>query len=354
MQPSSQNPTRQIVGRDAQLAVVAAHLADLDRSRGGLVLLTGEPGIGKTRLAEEIVRLGRERGARPAWATAWQGDGAPPLWPWVQVLRQLAGSEETLAQFVAESPGASPAARFAQSEAVANVIKAETMNSPIVVVIDDLQWADSATLRVLTAVAARLRDVGCLFVGTYRSDELSVEHAAELARVGVTLAVPPLSADAAAELLTIAVGSTVSAVARGAIIERSAGNPLFVWEFGQLLAQSGRLDVAPAAVPRAVVAVIGRRLARLPEDAVALLRAGAVAGNPFTADVVARIADVAVERSNRRSHDGGGRRADRSRRRREWVPVQSRPRSRCRPRWRRSRAPNRTASPCRCQRSRRG
>src|SRR4051812_46710645 len=98
MQPSSQNPTRQIVGRDAQLAVVAAHLADLDRSRRGLVRLTGAPGIGKTRLAEEIVSLGRERGARPAWATTWQGDGAPPLWPWVQVLRQPAGSEDALVQ----------------------------------------------------------------------------------------------------------------------------------------------------------------------------------------------------------------------------------------------------------------
>ena len=122
MPPSSQNPTRQIVGRGAQLAVVAAHVADLDRSRGGLLLLTGEPGIGKTRLAE-IVGLGRERGARPAWATAWQGDGAPPLWPWVQVLRQLAGAEATLAQFVAEFPGASPAAQFAQTHAVADVIR---------------------------------------------------------------------------------------------------------------------------------------------------------------------------------------------------------------------------------------
>jgi tetratricopeptide (TPR) repeat protein len=294
MPPSSQNPTRQIVGRGAQLAVVAAHVTDLERSRGGLVLMTGEPGIGKTRLAEEIVGLGRERGARPVWATAWQGDGAPPLWPWVQVLRQLAGSEQTLAQFMAASPGASPGARFAQSEAVANVIRTESMSDPIIVVIDDLQWADSATIRILAAVAAQLRDVGCLFVGTYRPDELASEHVAELARVGVTLAVPPLTGVEAAELLNIAVGSTISSVARDSIIERSGGNPLFVWEFGQLLAQSGRFDVAPAAVPVAVVAVIGRRLARLPEDGVALLRAGAVAGNPFTAEVVDGITHVGL------------------------------------------------------------
>jgi len=136
------------------------------------------------------------------------------LWPWVQVLRQVAGSEATLAQFVAESPGASHAAHFAQSEAVANVIRAATTLGPIVVVVDDLHWADSATLRVLTAVAAQLRDVGCLFVGTYRADELASEHVSELARVGVTVAVPSLPADAAAELLSIAVGSTVSEAAR--------------------------------------------------------------------------------------------------------------------------------------------
>src|SRR5688500_1050857 len=93
-----------LLGRASQLAQATARLSDLDASRGGTLLLAGEPGIGKTRLAEEIVGLARERGYQSAWATAWQGDGAPPLWPWVQVLRQLAGSEEMLSQFVAESP----------------------------------------------------------------------------------------------------------------------------------------------------------------------------------------------------------------------------------------------------------
>jgi hypothetical protein len=282
------------VGREPQLAVAATHVADLDGSRGGLLLLSGVAGIGKTRLAEEVVALARDRGAGSAWATSWQGDGAPPLWLWVQILRQLAGSDAALDQFVAQSPAASPAALFAQSEAVAEVVRGVASREPLVVVVDDLHWADSASIRILCSVASAVRDVACLLVGTYRTDELAREHVADLARVGVTLAVPPLSGDAASELLRAAVGAAVSAVASDTIIERSGGNPLFVWEFGQLMAHSGRLDVAPAAVPEAVAAVIERRLARLPEDVVALLRAGAVAGHPFSVDVVARITDVAV------------------------------------------------------------
>ncbi len=266
-----------------------ARLADLDASRGATLLLTGEPGIGKTRLAEEVAALARERGYRSAWATAWQGEGAPPLWPWVQILRQLAGTEEMLGQFEAESPAASPAACFAQSEAISAVVRSVSSRGPLVVVLDDLQWADAASIRVLCAVASAVHDAGCLLIGTYRPDELAREHVAELARVGVTLAVPRLSDEAASQLLRSAAGDHVSAGATGTVIERSAGNPLFVWEFGQLMAQAGRVDVAPAAVPEAVAAVIERRLARLSEPAVETLRAGAIAGNPFSVETVARI-----------------------------------------------------------------
>ena len=176
---------------------MTARLVDLEASRGATLLLSGEPGIGKTRLAEEIVALGRERGFRSVWATAWQGEGAPPLWPWVQVLRQLAGSEDRLSEFVAESMGASPGACFAQSEAVSAVVRDVASAAPLVVVLDDLQWADSASIRVLCFVAAAVRDVGCLLVGTYRAAELARDHVAELARVGSTLAVPRLSDEAA-------------------------------------------------------------------------------------------------------------------------------------------------------------
>jgi predicted ATPase len=82
-------------------------LVDSGASRGAMLLVSGEPGIGTTRLVEEIVVLARARGCRSAWATAWQGEGAPPLWPWVQILRQLAGSEEMLRTFDPAGSGVS-------------------------------------------------------------------------------------------------------------------------------------------------------------------------------------------------------------------------------------------------------
>ncbi len=286
---------RRLVGREAQTAVMDVHLAALERSQGGLLLLSGEPGIGKTRLAVEALARARAGDVRTAWATAWPGDGAPALWPWLQILRQLGAAERTLEQFVPESPAASPAARFAQLQAVADVVREVASSARLLVVIDDLQWCDAASLRVLAFVAAAVRDVACLLVGTYRSDELAREHVAELSRVGTTLAVPGLAHDAASELLHAAVGADLSASTIATIVDRSAGNPLFVWEFGQLLAQSGRLDVAPAVVPHAVAAVIERRLARLPAAAVTTLQAAAVTGDPFTIEMVARVGEVGVD-----------------------------------------------------------
>ena len=294
MAPAPVHAARPLLGRESQVSLATARLADLDASRGATLLLSGEPGIGKTRLAEEIVALARERGCRVVWATAWQGEGAPPLWPWVQVLRQLAGSDEMLSRFEAESPAASPAACFAQSDAISGVVRGVASTAPLVVVLDDLQWFDSASIRVLCFVASAVRDVGCLLVGTYRPEELAREQLAELARVGVTVAVPRLPDEAAAELLRSAAGDHVSAEATGTVIDRSAGNPLFVWEFAQLMAQSGRVDVAPAAVPEAVAAVIERRLARLSEAALATLRAGAIAGSRFSVEAVARVGGLTI------------------------------------------------------------
>lgn len=291
-------PPRLMLGRDREVALVGSLLDDLTWSRGHLLLLTGEPGIGKTRLAEDVAARAQAMGAEVAWATAWQGDGAPPLWPWMQILRQVADSDDALTHSSPVAPSSSSSVRFTQLESIATVLRDQSSRAPLVVVIDDLQWADPASVRVLTFLASAVRDAPCLLVATFRTDELDRTTSAELARAGTTLAVPPLSDDMAAELLQSAVGGQMSPGATSAVVERSGGNPLFVWEFGQLIAQSGRFDVAPSAVPGAVAAVIERRLARLSEDTVALLRVGAIGGDPFSASLVASMTGAAVHEVN--------------------------------------------------------
>src|SRR5262249_9609843 len=78
------------VGRERELSELTAALEGLDAGRGSLFLLAGEPGIGKTRLADELAVRASARGATVAWGAAWDGGGAPLLWPWIQVLRSLA------------------------------------------------------------------------------------------------------------------------------------------------------------------------------------------------------------------------------------------------------------------------
>lgn len=109
-----QRSSGRLVGRDAQLRMVDGLLDELDAGRVEVLLLVSEAGIGKTRLAEELMRRAARRGARTAWASAWDGEGVPPLWPWAELLRQLTGTAAELEQALPESPTAVPATRFAQ------------------------------------------------------------------------------------------------------------------------------------------------------------------------------------------------------------------------------------------------
>ena len=130
-----------LIGRDAELAVLDALITQAKAGAGGFVLLTGEPGVGKTRLA----RAGTERaaGAMVSWGSCRESEGAPPLWPWMQVLRHLGGPR------VVTGAAEGAAARYRLYERVGSTLREQAEAKPHLVVIDDLHRADEASLRLL-------------------------------------------------------------------------------------------------------------------------------------------------------------------------------------------------------------
>jgi tetratricopeptide (TPR) repeat protein len=323
-----------LVGRKRELDQLDAALADALVDRGGLVLLTGEPGIGKTALAREFVERAAARGASWAWGTCWDGGGAPAYWPWVQIVRALARREDVATLRAALGGGApwiarllpelaatlgapaqpaeldSDQSRFRLFDALTSLLAAVAERRPLVVVLDDLHWADVSSLLALEFVARSLPDMPILAIAAYRHADA---HAREdlapalggLARAATRLPLEGLSREH--------VGRLAAARARGlgpgeperisprlvtAVHEATAGNPFFVDELVQLLASQGRLHDGRAAerqlpLPDGVRDAIRRRLAPLSQGAMDALNVAAVLGGEFRLATIASTLGVA-------------------------------------------------------------
>ena len=296
--------------------------------RAELALVSGEPGIGKTRLCEELGVHARAERMNVVWARGWEGDGAPAFWPWVQVLRTLAretpaeilstateGAGADIARVVpdfarfvagADDPPDAETARFRFFEAVATVARNLSARQPLVIVLDDLHWADQSSLRLLEFVVTALQRSAVYIVGTFREAEARTPP---LANTLATLArTPHLERLTLAGLSLDEVGDYVAAVTgdpdptlADSLHDRTAGNPFFVGELVRLLQDEGRLDGAgapvPVAVPEGVRDVLRTRLARLPDEATSVLTAGAIAGRDFDIALVAHVCGVDEDRA---------------------------------------------------------
>ncbi|MGH9263746.1 MAG: BTAD domain-containing putative transcriptional regulator [Acidimicrobiales bacterium] len=303
-----------IVGRADQLEVLHAALADARAGHGGVVLVSGEAGIGKTRLAEELAAGAEAQGATVAWGRAYETEGAPPFWPWTQVIRTVmegswpagTGGEElaplmpdlSTPESPASRPG--PAARFRLFEAVTRLLVVAPVRRPLVVVLDDLHWADSLSMHMLAHAAQRIDDVGVLVLAVYRhpdGPEAGVlgDVLGQLARVRTVrrLTVPGLTPDEVQRFMVQAAGFDPTPEQVAAVHARTEGNPFFVAELSRLLAAESETSVD--AVPAGVRDVVRWRLARLPEPTRALLAVGAVAGRDFDLAVVAAAGRVQVD-----------------------------------------------------------
>jgi DNA-binding SARP family transcriptional activator len=309
------------VGRVAELAALVAGLDEAVAGRGSVFLLAGEPGIGKSRLAEELIARGRARGARVLVGRCWEAGGAPAYWPWVQSLRayvrdceldelraQLGSGGAELARIVPdlrqrlpdlpEPPSLEPeSARFVLFDATAEFLRNASARRPLVLFLDDLHAADAPSLLLLRFLARELGSAAMLVLAAYRDvdplpREPLTEMLAELAREPVArrltlggLGEPEVAAYVA---LTAAGGTAPELVS--ALHEETEGNPLFVGELVRLLAVEGELTI-----PQSVRDVIARRLTHLSEEARRVLVHASVLGREFDLEALARIAAVSVD-----------------------------------------------------------
>ena len=189
------------VGRQREMETLSAALEGALAGRGGMVMLVGEPGIGKTRTAEQFAARAAQHGAQVFWGRCYEEPGAPPFWPWVQALRAYVQAHDTETLRAEMGAGAAdiadivpevrahlsdlqppphfedPAqARFRLFDSIGSFLHRAAERQPVVLFLDNLHWADAPSLRLLTFLAPELEASRVLVVGSYRDVELSRQH----------------------------------------------------------------------------------------------------------------------------------------------------------------------------------
>jgi hypothetical protein len=306
-----------IFGRSDELRRLSAAVEDARAGRGRLFTVTGEPGIGKTRLADEVGRIAATRGMPVLWGRCWEAGGAPAYWPWIEIVRGLlergvldvGTSDPDLAAALADVARIVPSlarrltvpalpeldpreARFRLFESLGVVLSHAAASRALVLVVDDAHVADEPSLRLLQFVARTLRDRPLLVLVNARdaaakpSPEISaLLH--EIAREGERLVLGRLSR---AEVEQWLEGRGLDPAANVDAVHRATeGNPLFVDETVRWLVARPR--DAGLAVPDGVRAAISAHLRMLDADARALLELASVLGRTFELPLVARLAE---------------------------------------------------------------
>jgi AAA ATPase domain len=315
--PQQTSISRRIwLGRDREVAELEAGLEELRAGRGSLFLLTGEPGIGKTRLSDEVGRSASMRGIAVHWGRAWEVGGAPSYWPLTQVLRSICrGLEDDALRIAVGAQGDelvelvpelrqrlrglsgvcehSTRERFELFDAVNSFLHAATARAPQVLVLDDLHAADLSSLRLLQFVVRDLRSRALLVIGTYREAEarLAPETArtlAQLAREAHVLPLRRLDRAEVAVYLARATGAPPSEERIDLLHGQTEGNPLFLAELLNLQGTSLRR-------PEGMREVVRARLSLLTPAVRSALEVAAVLGREFEP---ARLSELA-QRSER-------------------------------------------------------
>jgi predicted ATPase len=317
------------VGREREMAVLRANLEDAFAGCGRLVLLVGEPGIGKTRVAHEAAIHARMQGAKVLTGRCYGGEGTPPFWPWVQIVRAYLSDQDRdtvladmgagavdIAQVVPEVRERLPKlptspilesehARFRFFDSFTTFLKNITRAQPLVLILDDLHWADASSLLLLQFLVRELGDVPLLVVGAYREVESGPHHPlrqtlGELVREQGSQTIPLhglTERDVASFMQHTGLSPDETLIT--AVHQQTEGNPFFLTEVVRLLADereqlllSGPQSTIALPVPQRVYDVISRRLACLSEDCLCMLTLASVIGREFTLEVLTRASDL--------------------------------------------------------------
>ncbi len=303
MQAPAANP---VVGRQSETAALAEAVEALKAGRGSVVLIAGEPGIGKTTMARHAGELAREAGIETAWGFAWEAGGAPAFWPWTQLLRSVLAlrtsvSTDGLAQLLPETAGTTAGndlqpdhAKFALLESVRRFLQEAAAEGPLLVVLEDLHAADVDSLILLQHVARHSETMPIMFVGTYRELEARMRDSMEplwlTARNARVLQPQRLDEERIAEFLQAQAGEAATDDKVSALFEATSGNPLFLTELVGLMGRTS--DVT---LPQTVQQVIEQQLELLPQATVQLMTKAAVLGRGCRVATLASLTGVSVQ-----------------------------------------------------------
>lgn len=282
-----------LVGREAPLGALVDLVTSAVRGRGGLAVVSGEAGIGKTALAQAVADDAVGRGAVVTWGRAWEHGEAPSYFPLRPCLRSLG--------IVPPEGNAAPddegAAAFSLWERVLEALAHASRGAPVVWIIEDAHAADLLSLDLLAYLAQPLRALACAVVVTTRArdprlGERQLQRLGRITRGGLDVRIEPLEEAECAALAARVVGNALPGSAARRIAELTGGNPLFVVECARSLRASGGGPQAALALPSTVVQIVGERAAELAESTRRALAVGAIFGREFSAALVARVVDA--------------------------------------------------------------
>lgn len=283
-----------LVGRELEIGVVDEMLKAVASSGAGQLILTGPAGIGKSRLALEAARRMESRGGRVIWTRCIEEEGEPAWWPLREVARSLGADPDEILQ-PPDDAGAD-GARFVVYERFLGLVKDALQDRPLFVVVDDAQWSDATSLRCLAYLVGALSGHRFGLVLTVRTGEAGPETQQLLGAVGRGpgarhLAVAPLAADEVAELVASVCGERPGDSEAIVLTHRTAGNPLYVSEYARLPADERRRGTIPVAVR----SVLGRRISRLDDSVLGVLRVAAVVGETIDPHLLASVTGLDLD-----------------------------------------------------------